>query len=1037
MKKILSLIVTLTVMLPMPLQAANVKTSIESYSQGKQISGSVQGEEVVLSDDLKGMMIATNDGLEFVGNNDFKISLAHSVESFTVVDDCNNDGFKDVAVSLKVNSGYNNFLVVSSKDSKILYETKLTHKTTDDYANVVTKNSVIRQVLNKDGIVYLIYDHHLLGIDISKQELIFDHQEEDNLWKMVIVDEQIIFTNQLGELVSIDKNSGKENYRQQLAATRKIKNSYSEKVENVNLNLWDLLVKDEKLYVSSEEDKIYQVDINSGVVSKELELGVIKAEDLDKRLEKQSSYNYSSDGYTIFPTGVFSKAFNSYKMKLVKDNLMLVEAYLGDQGYQNIVMFENANKGIVPAVLLVDLDKMKVVSKIKLEQYNLEASNAMYSTYQGQEVIVVLSNVNKETLRVSVYSTDGKLIVQNRLRNLGLNLDNVKVSLSHYGENYLLQINGGSTFVLDADLKTIHSLGSSKLVNRIADVEDGMFVTSNQNGKINEISKLGWNGKDDLLMSVKVPDSYLNNGFEAIKYDESNKQILSLVNEVDQQGEIIASHIVIINLDGTIVSDKKVLLTEGYDENNRYFKQYVIGNEVSYFIDLNKDGKKEILVDTNIIDGKNFNYCASYQQTVEESGTVIVAGDLNKDGIDDLVNVGEKEMRVYHSLQNGYEISYQKTNIVKKYEENLLNAQHVKVIGDLAHQGINLFAINARNEEGCQYYQVIDPRDLSVRFKLMPEGIFDWGESYSLMNRDLNHDNIDDLIFNGPENKWEIISGKDGSVISEIMIENSDDYSNPQPTVIDEIIPLNLNDSDMSLYQLVDLNEDGIEELGYIYFDYDSENTAKLKIINGQDLKELKICELDGIRLSDFNLIPIQGTNKIILKDTTINQIYDYQNGVLVAGLDIEAKYARGLNDGRILIESTTGELFIFNDNLDFSLVDFEKVESNNGNIKVKFKSDKTGMMSVYDQGNLIAKTIEQEVELKLLPGVHRLIFSYDDGQGKVTHITKEVTVTKSGMLRFVTIFISALLVLGIMLLGYYPKYRLYKKAGVKNGKNN
>ena len=134
---------------------------------------------------------------------------------------------------------------------------------------------------------------------------------------------------------------------------------------------------------------------------------------------------------------------------------------------------------------------------------------------------------------------------------------------------------------------------------------------------------------------------------------------------------------------------------------------------------MNNDGKKEILIDDCIIDGGTYTFKAHYEQLVEDNGTVIDAGDLNNDGISDLVSVGETEMRVYYSNKNGYEITYQKSNLVKKYDKNLLNNQQVKVIGDLDHKGINLFVINARNKNGCQYYQAIDPKNLSVRFNLM------------------------------------------------------------------------------------------------------------------------------------------------------------------------------------------------------------------------------------------------------------------------------------------------------------------------------
>ena len=137
----------------------------------------------------------------------------------------------------------------------------------------------------------MIYDHHLLAIDVNKKTVIFDHEESDNIWQMVIVEEQIIFTTQQGQLVSLDKINGSENYRQSLTIPIEAKNKLDNKTQEVNLNLWDLLYVDDKLYVSSEEDKIYQINSNDGNVIKELELGIVDQDELSKRLTEQTTYN--------------------------------------------------------------------------------------------------------------------------------------------------------------------------------------------------------------------------------------------------------------------------------------------------------------------------------------------------------------------------------------------------------------------------------------------------------------------------------------------------------------------------------------------------------------------------------------------------------------------------------------------------------------------------------------------------------------------------------------------------------------------------
>ena len=86
--------------------------------------------------------------------------------------------------------------------------------------------------------------------------------------------------------------------------------------------------------------------------------------------------------------------------------------------------------------------------------------------YQGQEAIIIPSSFNKDVLRISVYSLDGKLLSQNDIRNLGISLDNIKVSFSKYNDDYLLQINNGNSYIVHNDLKTVSFLGRSKIVNK-------------------------------------------------------------------------------------------------------------------------------------------------------------------------------------------------------------------------------------------------------------------------------------------------------------------------------------------------------------------------------------------------------------------------------------------------------------------------------------------------------------------------------------------------------------------------------------------
>ena len=149
MKKIMMIVLILAMVIPVSLQAMDNDSSIESYSTGTNIN--------------------------------------YPIKYFEVIDDLDNDRIKDVVLYVETNRGYSNFLIVSSKDSKVLYELALTHQNYNEQKGVFIENSIIRQIVCDKEYVYLIYDHHLLKINAKKKSIVYNHEEEDNIWKLVLI----------------------------------------------------------------------------------------------------------------------------------------------------------------------------------------------------------------------------------------------------------------------------------------------------------------------------------------------------------------------------------------------------------------------------------------------------------------------------------------------------------------------------------------------------------------------------------------------------------------------------------------------------------------------------------------------------------------------------------------------------------------------------------------------------------------------------------------------------------------------------------
>lgn len=1039
MKKMLTFLIATILILAMslmPLQAITGINSLVSYGEGNEIEGGCNGKNVDLGEGLSGLMVSNQSELVFIGNDDFKIKVGKPVKEFEIIDDVDNDGLKDVAVYIDSEDDYDDFKIVSSKTSKVLYATKYSYNTINDNNEAVNKNATIRQILFNDNIVYLIYNYHLVGISTKDYQVVFDYEAKDNIWKMALVNNQVIFTTQLGELGSLNKTNGKLNYTVALTTPKEIKDPRYDTSGKVNLNIWDIVYIKDKLYVTTEDAKLYQIDQMNGKIIKTVNL----EEGIDEKLGNLLKNNNKWSGQLV-PTGIHNISFMSYRMDLLDNNLMLISAYLGSP---QIELNEGDSEKEIPHLILIDLEKMEVKLDIPVEQYNLDYSRAVKGIFDNQPALVVPTYASTGKLRLVAYSlNDGTVLKQTNLNLNGINSKNVKIHFANQGERYLLQVDGGVSLLVDQDLKTIEYLGSVKVVNKVVDLSDGTIVSVLNNGKITQIKKMGLGGRDDNLVTFNIPDGYHNNGFEAINYDEKHNHLLSLVSELNANGEVIASHIVIMNLnDGNTLADKKVLLEKGYDENNKYYEHYLIGETIRYFTDMNNDGKSEIIVDENILDGASLTFRSVYNKSFEGATTIIDVGDVNNDGISDLVNIGESEMRLYYSLKNGYDITYQKTNIAKSYDKKLQNNIHVKVLGDLDHDGIKDFVINAYNDKGCQCFQVIKGKDLSVRYSLLKDGVVYENEedSFSVTGIDYDNDGVDDLVYGIYDEMRTVLSGATGEKLFEYLItdyHNDWDNSMGDPVPLENIVSFNLIENGNSVVKINDLNDDGIQELAYLVRDYDNSDYGTkniLKILNGSNYEELKSKILGKGNYDSSQITTVIGQSKLIYNDGTLSQIYDYRNDSLVAGLKMVVTSARTLNNQLLQLEDNVGQLYSFTDQRDFELVDFNEKDVNDGNLKISYKTEKNGLMYVYDQGNLIEKTTAKNFNVKLLAGEHDLIFSYNDGQGKVTHYATVITVEKSTISRYLIMLLVIGIVAGGFGLVFYPKYRLMKMAGVKHG---
>ena len=103
------IVLILAMVIPVSLQAMDNDSSIESYSTGTNIKGDCVAKYVELSDGLKGNLVVKDNGLGFIDNDDFLISVNYPIKYFEIIDDLDNDKIKDIVLYVETNSGYSNF----------------------------------------------------------------------------------------------------------------------------------------------------------------------------------------------------------------------------------------------------------------------------------------------------------------------------------------------------------------------------------------------------------------------------------------------------------------------------------------------------------------------------------------------------------------------------------------------------------------------------------------------------------------------------------------------------------------------------------------------------------------------------------------------------------------------------------------------------------------------------------------------------------------------------------------------------------------
>ena len=1047
MKKRLSIIMTMLVVAASTFSPIHGQSSssLTPYSDGLDAKSTSSAKYVNISDSLSGYMLATGDGLTIIGNDQFKVTTSYPVKDYEIVSDVNNGGQNDILVYMDSPNGQDNVALISSEDSKVLFSKNYHHLNTEQGKGQFEENSKILQLLYKDALIYILYDYHIVCLDLEGNQ-IFDYEDKDNIWKMIPVEDSgLAFTCQTGMVKLLDRNTGKVLWSLQLTGKLQVPTMDPSRTSAVQLNVWDLYWVNDSLFVTAENGTLVQLNKDTGDFVNTVDLGMISEEQLIRQLSSNAGYD-SQYRPTVFPTGITTNGFMGYTIEPLTDQSLLISGFLGSEKAQSFksdggMMMGGEQPVILPALAIYDQQTHQITQTFKFEQYNLKSSNAILSTYQGQEVIVAPSYSKKGELKVNIYSLeDGQMIVQESIKAPSIKEKDEKIKIIKADDRYLIQSEGNVTFYVSNDFKSIEYVGNLSMASIIANTDQGMLVGYSESGLTTKIKKLKNGNKEDVLFNFDLPEEFIgnSNGLESIQYDEKTNHLLMLVNKRNNNNTVEASHILIVDADsGALLVNEPVVMDKGVDENGKACTHYVIGEKISYFKDMNNDGINEILVDSFIIDGKTMTLKSMYSPSAEETGLVIEVGDVNNDGVSDFILFGETQANLYYSRISGYDISYAKSGIKIDYAKDLQNQVQALQMEDLNHDGIHDVIINARNANNYQVYRVIDGKTLQTKYDLMKEGVYNWGESFEFPGVDYNQDGTDDIVYNTPEGYIEIINGDTGETLdSHNTYPEYGQHSWQQPMAQEGMIPIKIDPNSHKVALLEDANGDGKKDVAYLtsVVDENSYRTkTMLSIKDSTTFEEIKSIEVMQDISIDFVLVGVEGSKKVMFNLDGFMQIYDYEQEAPIAGFATGVQYAKNITDTRLLISNNEGNLYMLDDAIDFNLNETPET-INGGYMTLQWQSDKNGKMTISDGGETVMTTAANEATFRLLEGEHNLTLSYDDGYGKTTHQTVHVNVKKGHALSYFFNF-GLVLVLGLIAgLLFYPKYRLNKKAGVKRG---
>lgn len=1025
MKKILILILILFVV--------NVKAldqSIYNFSSG--VDASVVKKTFTTnidnSNDKESFILTSNTGIYIKNEDSYRqIKTIEKPVDAIVIEDINKDNYKDIVYAVNSKTGQYNLVAVSGKEDKILW-TKVIQEKRSTYDRNLYGNINIYKIKEIEGNIVIISDYSIYVLNSKTGDLIFKYKDKDNIWSVTGVKDinknknsEIAITNQLGEVKLLDSKTGKVLWSNKI--TDDIKITLGEKKYTVKQNVWQVEFINNNLYAMGENGTLYLLDYKTGKIKDKLNL----YETEKKILEQYYSNEFYPNSSEIYPTGKKNEFFNNFEMEVKKDKI-IVKAFFNS-------LDRKSNYSLDPRVIVVDIKDFKVLHDIEVT--NLKLTNI--EPLDMDTYFLVPINIKNGSITIAKYDYELKSKVSESNVYIGtfINPDNKNkiYMLNTKGGVLIEQVNQFSVLLNDTYSKVLTNINTYSSLEIINVSNDGFIASYKTNGIVYKIAKFNNLYDTEPSWEYTIPTDFNNSGLFSIEVrndfnKDGKKDIVALLNKLDSENNAESTYFLTINsINGNVINFKNIK-TGSYVKDGKTITTYFIGSKVESIKDITRDNVPELLVDSNIINGANismYGYLNSFLDV--QASKLFNVGDINSDSIEDIIAVEAGQAFLFTSKISGNMIAYTKSNKKLTYSKDVLNVDYATTIPDLNKDGIDELVINDK-KDNKQIYRIISGKDLSEMFII--DNINYYGSLYTFLNDDINNDGYNDFVENISTDNYNFISGKDGSSLYKIEVENEKDkymmYEQDMMVYEEGTVMFNYMPNDRSVIVGSDINKDGTKEIFLLKEEYYPQQKKLLNMydITKKDNKPIRTVEIfQSNGMQDFYrydmeynesyysksitevingdglfLIKPQGNTSIIY-DANSNKILSEINNYFIQAMKVKENiiFGVGQNKNPLMIDYSN----------DFKVKNIKEKTTYKSPLTIKLNnSDKENLrvINVYNKGVLLATEYDDQFDLMLKKGDYNLVFKATDVWGKTQNLDIDITIKKNNPYIIVSLFI-------------------------------